>query len=305
MATKIEASGYPSNVNSESEKLQYVKDYLIKENIILDPERIEDNPTMRLVGKTFVNCLWGRFGLNLDKRKTVILQDEREFHKIMNDDSLVVTYFDALRDDRVLVQYESKKAYVESNPKGNVIIAAFVAMYGRLALYEELHKLDDRVLYLDTDSLLYTVREGEYEPALSNQMGGWTDEIESKYPGQGVFIEEFVASGPKSYGYRLSNGKTVLKVKGITQINANKDELSYESIRDVVLALRDPTFLNDSDVHRTLRVSNPLNFVRSTRDLTISNRPNSKVLGFMYDKRMNSNNSFITYPYGYVHTNIE
>ncbi len=39
----------------------------------------------------------------------------------------------------------------------------------------------------------------------------WTDEL-----GENVFIEKWLATGPKSYQYRTNTGKDVTKVKGFT-----------------------------------------------------------------------------------------
>ena len=45
----------------------------------------------------------------------------------------------------------------------NVILAAFVTCHGRLKLYSELSKINNRVLYFDTDSIIYISVPGEYE----------------------------------------------------------------------------------------------------------------------------------------------
>ena len=42
----------------------------------------------------------------------------------------------------------------------NVVIAAFTTSQARLKLYEELYKLSDRILYCDTDSIIFVEKEG-------------------------------------------------------------------------------------------------------------------------------------------------
>ena len=49
----------------------------------------------------------------------------------------------------------------------NVILAAYTTCQARLTLYELLDKLDRRVLYYDTDSMIYVSREGEWDPEIA------------------------------------------------------------------------------------------------------------------------------------------
>ncbi len=41
----------------------------------------------------------------------------------------------------------------------------------RLKLYSVLEKLQDRVLYFDTDSVIFTHKEGEYMPSMGDYLG--------------------------------------------------------------------------------------------------------------------------------------
>ncbi|KAM9364765.1 uncharacterized protein KZ484_010936 [Pholidichthys leucotaenia] len=78
-----------------------------------------------------------------------------------------------------------------------------------LKLYGYLEKLQERVLYIDTDSLIYVVKNGEMPLELGNYLGDLTDELD------GDTIQEIVSTGPKSYVYQMGNKKkAVMKVKG-------------------------------------------------------------------------------------------
>jgi len=48
---KIEASGWPSSVNTPEERAAYVQMYKEKENITIDPERVSFNPGLRSLAK--------------------------------------------------------------------------------------------------------------------------------------------------------------------------------------------------------------------------------------------------------------
>ena len=50
-----------------------------------------------------------------------------------------------------------------------MVLGAFVTCYGRMVLYEELYKLDNRILYYDTDSIIFLSKdEACYEPQLGD-----------------------------------------------------------------------------------------------------------------------------------------
>jgi hypothetical protein len=46
-----------------------------------------------------------------------------------------------------------------------------------MRLYEKLFKIDERVLYFDTDSIIFISNENHYEPELADYLGKLTNEI--------------------------------------------------------------------------------------------------------------------------------
>jgi hypothetical protein len=97
-----------------------------------------------------------------------------------------------------------------------------------MRLYEELFKIDERVLYFDTDSIFFISKENHYE--LADYLGKFTNEIKGDN-----FIEEFVSAGPKNYGYKLINGQTSCKIKGFSVNFIASKSLNFQSLRDLVL----------------------------------------------------------------------
>ena len=83
---------------------------------------------------------------------------------------------DLVSDDILEIRYEFGENFVLPDPKTNVVIAAFTTAYARLQLYEELDRLGERVLYYDTDSVIYLTQPGEPEPQLGNYIGDLIDE---------------------------------------------------------------------------------------------------------------------------------
>ena len=71
--------------------------------------------------------------------------------------------------------------------KTNIFIAAFTTCQARLKLYESLEALGDRVLYYDTDSVIYTWKPGQTKIPLGDYLGDMTNELD-----EGDYIVEFV-----------------------------------------------------------------------------------------------------------------
>ena len=62
--------------------------------------------------------------------------------------------------------------------------------------YGVLEKLNERVLYIDTDSIIYIHKPDLWNPTIiNNRLGEWTDEEPN------AKITKCVGMGPKNYGY--------------------------------------------------------------------------------------------------------
>ena len=84
----------------------------------------------------------------------------------------------------------------------------------RLHLYKGIEKLNEHMLYMDTDSVVFTQQPGQWKPQLGNFFGEWTNEVVSSFN-----IIDFTTCGPKNYGYVTKDArgmlKTSRKVKGL------------------------------------------------------------------------------------------
>ena len=80
------------------------------------------------------------------------------------------------------------RGYLGENAMTNVFLATFTTAQARLRLYEVLEKLDRKVVYFDTDSVVYVIKEGEEEPPVGDFLG----ELDGKH------IVEFVSASPKN-----------------------------------------------------------------------------------------------------------
>ena len=62
----------------------------------------------------------------------------------------------------ILVTYKVKDNFISENAKTNVVLASFTTAHARIELNTYLLQLQDRVVYYDTDSIIYISREGLY-----------------------------------------------------------------------------------------------------------------------------------------------
>ncbi|CAC5356904.1 unnamed protein product [Mytilus coruscus] len=97
--------------------------------------------------------------------------------------------------------------------------------HARLKLYELLDILQERVLYMDTDSCIYNDDGSEackkVENMMGSKLGDLTDEIVSKHNAN--HIKQFISAGPKDYSMKLDTEKLVSCCKGF-RLNAEVEE---------------------------------------------------------------------------------
>ena len=120
----------------------------------------------------------------------------------MVDDTVIVKSVNVYSEDVLEVTTVKKEGACSPTTKGNIFIALFTTALARLKLYEALDVLQERVLYYDTDSVIYRSKPGEEKVSLGKFLRQFTDEI-----GGGDYIHDFGAAGPKSYGYQASKKK--------------------------------------------------------------------------------------------------
>jgi hypothetical protein len=153
-------------------------------------------------------------------------------------------------NDMLIYNYKYVEDRMARSGNTAVALAGFVTSYARLKLYDEMEKIEDSspgsVLYMDTDSIIFVHKDGNYKPAVANFLGEMTDEITEEF-GLGAHMTEFYTCGPKTYSYKVikadGSTSTKLKAKGVTQTVEANEVLSYDLIRKHALykAVEKPT----------------------------------------------------------------
>ena len=177
----------------------------------------------------FVFCIFiGKFAQRSNLTKTEMVHEPKRFFDLLYSSEFEVCDARMVNDDMIEVQYRNVEEFAQQNGKVNVVIAAFTTAYARLKLYDLLDLLQERVLYYDTDSVIYVHKPGKPDPPLGNYLGDLTDEL------NGDYITSFVSGGPKNYAYRTKKGKTDTKIRGITLDYAATGKLNPDVVRALV-----------------------------------------------------------------------
>ncbi|XP_022807948.1 uncharacterized protein LOC111344946 [Stylophora pistillata] len=152
---KQESSGYPAWCQTEEQKAHYVKQCKQKEGIDLNPTMITKNPGRKATAKLMLNSFWGKFGQNCNKSKVHQISHPAALLDLLDDPLQQVQEVRILSPELVEVVTKRDDQDPEKGRATNVFIAAFTTCQARLKLYESLEILRNRVLYYDTDSVVY------------------------------------------------------------------------------------------------------------------------------------------------------
>ena len=229
----------------------------------------------------FIFSFWGKFGQRSNMNQVLYMDDPLELHDILSSDEQEVTGINFINDGMVEVRWKYRKDFVETSLKSNVVLAAYTTSHARLKLYSHLEKLGTRAIYTDTDSVVFSVKKDEYEPPVGDYLGDLSDEVD-----KGINIVHFITGGPKNYAYRLSNGKEVCKVRGITLNFDNAKLINFHSLDNMLKKVGE-------DV---IKVTDNFKIIRKDKKLLTTLQ--SKDYRIVFDKRVIKDN-FSTVPYGF------
>ena len=215
--------------------------------------------------------------------------------KLLCDPSIEVDSMLELDDveGSLLISYKNSDDFVEGGSATNVVIAAFVTTWARLKLFGLISKLGTQVLYFDTDSCIYLVRDNgtDYEPPRGEALGDLKSELSP-----GNYITAFCSSGPKSYSYILKNPegnyKSKVVLKGISLNYGNSEVARYDTILAKI-----EKFVASGDNSPTVFYKTE-NFFHRSSNFQIFMTNLTKNFRCTYDKRLICN-SFNTVPFGF------
>ena len=284
MKIKMEASGYPSHCDTDQEKNKYIERVRVHEGITLRPDDISFNAGRRTVAKLCLNNIWGKFAQTPDRTIKEFITEPRRFYHLLSDDGFEVSDVHHVNDDCLYVSYKKSKEFQTPALNTNVIIASYVTTHARLELYSYLEQLKDRALYCDTDSVIYRHIVGEYNPPLSEFVGGMTDEL------GGSHITEYVSNGPKNYAIRTADGKQIVKVKGFTLNYVASNQLNFDVMKDMAI----------SDEQHSIKIVGTSQIKKDLKRRQINTLPSSKSYKRIFDKRVRNTKNHTSLPFGFA-----
>ena len=216
-----------------------------------------------------------------------MVTEPKEFFHFLDSSEFEVSDARLVNDETVEVHYKNVGEFAEQDNKVNIVIAAFTTAYARLKLYDLLDLLQERVLYYDTDSVIYVHEPGKPDPPLGNYLGDLADEMDA-----GDYITTFVSGGPKNYAYITNNGKSETKIRGITlDYTANK-KLNLNVMRRLV------HLHVNCHTEAKVTVDIPFKIIRDKKEKNIVTKRMKKDYRIVYNKRVITEN-YGTLPYGY------
>uniref|UniRef100_A0A1I7ZPH1 DNA-directed DNA polymerase n=1 Tax=Steinernema glaseri TaxID=37863 RepID=A0A1I7ZPH1_9BILA len=254
LKVKQEASGWPPHVMSTEAKERYLRDCREGMGIELEPSKVEHNPGLRFIAKLMLNSFWGKWGQRGDLVSTAFVSSIEEAWQKFADHTLEVISFTPLGENVAMLTYKKRDIYETAYKHGSLPVAIMTTSQARLHLYQYLESLGERVVYYDTDSVIFRATAQENTDLLSTHKGELLGQLKDESPDDP--ITHFVACGPKAYAYVTKSEKTCVKVRGITLDADAASTVHYASMKtqmerhlELYRLRADKTRLIDEDGH--------------------------------------------------------
>ena len=176
---KTQASGYLDSVCSLEQRQEYIEEYASNEGVILNPKLTECNPGLCSIAKLALNSFYVKFGQCSNMSKMVYITCYEKLYEFLTDQTKVIKDFHILDKGMVVMEYAQREEFQEPNCKTNVIIASMCGAYACVKLWRimENHQLGSRVMYNDTDSVIYSSYLGQWKPPTGKYLSDLADEL--------------------------------------------------------------------------------------------------------------------------------
>jgi hypothetical protein len=198
-----------------------------------------------------------------------------------------------LDSEIVLLEYKTKEHYLKPNKRVNIYVALFTTAWARLRLYELLDLLKEKVMYCDTDSVIFQDDNSEsckkIKTRIGSGLGELTEEISSKHKADN--IKTFVSLGPKNYHCLLDTGKKFGVCKGFRLNQDAEDKITMDKKIKLVTDDKEKYELVNYGIIKA-----------NKKDRELKNADQLRNFSCEFDKRMKKHvneNLIISLPYGY------
>ena len=229
---KVHSSGYPKSADTREKRDAFLLEFENREGIKLDPAKMVYNAGNRSNAKSLLNSLWGKFAQNPKRSTSKLVHSGAQFIRFVVDPSKKNKSVKFINSDTALLRAEIDPQTRLADTKGNLVHAIFTTALSRLLLLKYLNMVGEDAFYCDTDSVHFLefaeVLAGTAESRIPLDvfLGGMTEEF---------LADMFFALGAKNYGYRKSDGGSVVKVRGITCNRESNTVVNLSTMRDMLV----------------------------------------------------------------------
>ena len=202
--------------------------------------------------------------------------------KVLADPTIELSDF-YLENEIIVVSYKKRATFSEPCATSNLILATTTTSSARCRLYKCLDIVQERAVYTDTDSIIYTKVPGLPNLETGTLLGELTSEL-----GHLDHITLFCCAGAKNYAYQTLLGEEVCKVRGFTLNYCNSRIINFHSMRQLLLENPDGILVT-TDKHKIKRdkANNKIYSCEEKRDYRI-----------VQNKRIFNQEHFMSIPYG-------
>ena len=165
---------------------------------------------------------------------TIIVNDHSKLWSLANDCGIDIKYWFEIDENSYLVNYQPKLEDEDHPGSTSYAVSSYVTSWARLKLYDLIEQIEcereGRVLYVDTDSVIFIERESDPVIATGDFLGELTDELTEKCTA-GLFM------GAKSYILRIGEGekmKDLIKCKGVMMTPTARRSLSLDAVANLI-----------------------------------------------------------------------
>ena len=233
---KIKEENAGSKLN-QIELKKYCDEWENRYDIHLEPDKFKKRPSYKSLAKLLLNSLWGRWGMKCDMPNNEFIGHSNidkwyELQKLHKKGDVLIKNREDLKDGSgFFISYIDNREEKSSRNKTNIAVCSMITSNARLRLYEVLEKLDNRVIYCDTDSVVYIHDEKLDNPLCGDFLGEWENELDE---GKDGVINEFLGLLPKTYSYKTTKNKLDIKSKGITLSYENLKNINFDTYKNLV-----------------------------------------------------------------------
>ena len=291
---KTEASGWPQNLNTPEAQEQFIAEFYAREGVQLDAQNMQLNPGKRFIAKLMLNSLWGKLAQKHNLTTTSIVTNQVDMRKILLDaDKAIDSVYCPTASHMVICWHWVDEDNARAG-QTNLAVASFVTAYGRHTLLNILEEIEQvrtgRVLYFDTDSVIFIEKQGDPVIPTGNFLGDLTDEVDP-----GWVCDLFACGGPKNYLVRLRKDeqtKIKIRAKGLVLTSEANQIINVDSMIDMCRR-----FISGEEVvHKIPQFRIHSNYkTGSVRSIY-----NLKKYRVSSDKRLKLPGDNDTWPYGFI-----